>query len=114
MARNLTPAERDAILERVVEGVVDGVDRLTAIESRLNNIEAATRATPSAILRESLMKIFDNTLKTASLFAFLTVCVIIAGAIYLNSEAALLAVAQRTSNIEPIHTITSEEGTDEQ
>jgi lipopolysaccharide/colanic/teichoic acid biosynthesis glycosyltransferase len=100
MSRNLTPAERDSLLEKVADGVVDGVDRLTAIEARLSQIEASTGATLSAIMRESLRTIFDNTLKTSALFAFLTVCVIIGGAIYLNSEAALLAIAQRAGQLE--------------
>lgn len=99
MARNLTPAERDALLERVVDGVLDSVDRLTSIETRLANVERATGAGIGAILRESISAILDDRIKTSAFFAFLTVIAIIGGAIYLDSEAALLAIARSTAHM---------------
>jgi hypothetical protein len=99
VARNLTPAERDALLERVVDGVLDGVDRLTSIEARLTAIERATGTGAMAILRESISAILDDRIKTSAFFAFLTVIAIIGGAIYLDSEAALLAIARGTAHM---------------
>ena len=99
MARNLTPAERDALLERVVDGVLASVDRLTSIETRLAAVERSTGAGIGAILRESISAILDDRIKTSAFFAFLTVIAIIGGAIYLDSEAALLAIARGTAHM---------------
>ena len=99
MARNLTPAERDALLERLVDGMLDAVDRIGVIESRLGAIERATGAGIGAILRESISAILDDRIKTSAFFAFLTVIAIIGGAIYLDSEAALLAIARGTAHM---------------
>ena len=96
MARNLTPAERDALLERLVDGMLDAADRIGVIESRLGAIERATGAGAMAIIRESTATILADRIKTSAFFAFLTVCVVVGGAIYLDSEAALVAVATGT------------------
>lgn len=113
MARNLTPAERDALLERVVDGVLDSVDRLTSIETRLASVERATGAGIGAILRESISAILDDRIKTSAFFAFLTVIAIIGGAIYLDSEAALLAIARGTAHMPELAPASSHPGAEE-
>ncbi len=95
--RKLSAEERDALLQELVDAAIDQGDILARMEERLRQIERATSATPMAILRETLATIFADRVKTSAFFAFLTVVVVVGGALYLNSEAALIAVATQTS-----------------
>lgn len=105
MPRKLSPDERDAILETVAENAADQSEILTRMQERLDQIARAASASPMAILRESLATILADRIKTSALFAFLTVCAVVGAAIYLNSEAALIAVAtQATPDAAPPET----------
>lgn len=97
MARKLSPDERDALLEAVAEAAADQSEILARMQERLDQIARAASAAPMAILRESLATILADRIKTSAFFAFLTACVIVGAAVYLNSEAALIAVATQAA-----------------
>lgn len=96
--RRLTPDERDALLQDLVDAQIDQTDLLRSIDQRLISVERHAGAFPTAVLREALGKILESNIKTCALFVLLIFCVLAGAAVYLGSEATLTTLAGRAPN----------------